>query len=250
MALRITDLDPDVAGIRLDNTTANVLDPHVVAALASALESASASHRAVVLSGGDRFFCNGLDLQWAIAQDRPTMRQMFLSLCDLVLRMLESPIPIVGAMKGHAIGAGKTLLVAADHRVGATGRALIGMPEVKLGVPNPYFAERLLRFLTTESVASQLIYSGELVTAEQAVPLGLIHAVAAPDEVEAAARARAADLARIPRAAFARSKLQRSLVLRREIRADAEPMIDGLLDAWFGTEAQVLLQAAAARLKR
>ena len=42
------------------------------------------------------------------------------------------------------------------------------MPEVELGVPNLYFAELLFRFLTTESAASELIYSGELVTAEQA----------------------------------------------------------------------------------
>lgn len=250
MSLAITQLESGVTGIRLDNTTANVLDPQVIAELGKALDAACATNRAAVLMGGDKFFCNGLDLQWAVAQNRPTMRALFLSLCELVLKFLEAPIPIVGAMKGHAIGAGKTLLVATDYRIGASGRVLLGMPEVKLGVPNPYFAELLLRFLTTESAASELIYSGELVTAEQASAIGLINALATPEAVESMALAKATALAALPPLAFAHSKNQRSFALRREIRANVEQMIDGLLDAWFGPQAQAILRATADRLKR
>lgn len=250
MTISVSQLEPGVTGIRLENTAANVLNPQAIAELTSALDAACVDSRAAVLMGGDKFFCNGLDLQWAVMQDRPTMRALFLSLCDLILKMLEAPLPIVGAMKGHAIGAGKTLLVATDYRVGATGRVLFGMPEVKLGVPNPYFAEMLLRFLTTESVASELIYSGELVTAEQAATSGLINTMVAPADVEATAVAKAVQLAALPRLAFAQSKNQRSSALRREIRANVAPMIDALLDAWFGAEAQALLRATAERLKR
>ena len=234
----------------MENTAANVLNPGAVAELASAFERVSATSKAAVLMGGDKFFCNGLDLQWAVLQDRPAMRHMFLSLCGLVLQILEAPIPVVGAMKGHAIGAGKTLLLATDYRIGATGRVRFGTPEVKLGVPNPYFAEMLLRFLTTESAASELIYSGDLITAEQASVTGLINAVTASGEVESAAVAKAATLGALPRMAFAHSKLQRSLILRREIRANVEPKIDCLLDVWFGPEAQAILRATADRLKR
>ena len=250
MSVSITILEADVIGLRLDNTAANILNPSIVAELAAGLEEASRASKAAVLLGGDKFFCNGLDLQWAIAQDRPTMKQMFLSLCALVLQILEAPIPIVGSMKGHAIGAGKTLLVATDYRIGAAGRVLFGMPEVKLGVPNPYFVEMLLRFLTTESTASELIYSGELITAEQAATTGLINAIYPSGEVESAAVAKAAALGALPRLAFAHSKNQRSLALRREIRANVEQMIDNLLDAWFGQEAQAILRATAERLKR
>jgi enoyl-CoA hydratase/carnithine racemase len=250
VSVKVIDLAPGIVGIRLENTAANVLTPGVVADLASAIDQTLATSTAAVLMGGEKFFCNGLDLQWAVLQDRSTMRQMFLSLCGLVLKILETPIPVVGAMKGHAIGAGKTLLVAADYRVGATGRVLIGMPEVKLGVPNPYFAELLLRFLTTESVASELIYSGKLITADEASATGLINAVTAPEEVESTALAKAAVLGGLPRLAFAQSKQQRTLTLRREIRANVEPMIDCLLDAWFGAEAQGILRATAEKLKR
>lgn len=250
MSVRITIHDSGITELRLENTTANVLNRDVVSQLAHAVSEATRTSKAAVLLGGDKFFCNGLDLQWAVTQDRSAMRQMFLALCELVLQILEAPIPIVGAMKGHAIGAGKTLFIATDYRIGASGRILFGMPEVKLGVPNPYFAEALLRFLTSESTASELIYTGDLITAEQAATTGLINAIHESTEVEKAAIKKAEALGRLPKLAYAQSKNQRSLILRREIRANVEPMIENLLDAWFGADAQAILRATAERLKK
>lgn len=67
------------------------------------------------------------------------MRQMFLTLGDLILQILETPIPVVGVIKGHAIGVAKTLFCACDYRYAANGRVLIGVPEILLGVPEPLF---------------------------------------------------------------------------------------------------------------
>ena len=159
-------------------------------------------------------------------------------------------VPIVGAMKGHAIGAGKTVLVATDYRCAASGRVLVGMPEIKLGVPNPYFAEQLLRFLVADSAASALIYSGEMITAEQAMTIGLVDSIHEKSEVEVAAMARARTMASLPRIAFRHSKNQRTHLLRKNIESDLAPMIELLLDSWFGEEAQSLLRAAAERLRR
>ncbi|MBX9607605.1 MAG: hypothetical protein K2Y51_15390 [Gammaproteobacteria bacterium] len=80
--------------------------------------------------------------------------------------------------------------------------------------------------------------------------MGLFTAVTAPSEVEETALAKAVSLAALPRLAFAHSKNQRGFALRREIRANIAPMIDNLLDAWFGAEAQAILRTTAERLKR
>ena len=125
----------------------------------------------------------------------------------------------MGAMKGHAIGAGKTLLTATDYRCAASGRVLLGMPEIKLGVPNPYFAEQLLRFLAVDSVASALIYSGDLISAEQSVSMGLVNATHEKSEVEFATTEIAQTLAKLPRLAFRHSKNQRTLLLRKHVNA-------------------------------
>lgn len=202
MKIETSDGGEDIATIRIQNTVANVLDIDAIAQLKRAIEEASNNSRAVVLCGGDKFFCNGLDLHWAIGLDRSQLQKLFHLLWGLICQILEAPIPIVGAMKGHAIGAGKTLLVATDYRCAASGRALVGMPEIKLGVPNPYFAEQLLRFLVADSAASALIYSGELITAEQAMAIGLVDSTHEKSEVEAAAIARARTMASLPRLAF------------------------------------------------
>ena len=234
--------------LRLSNGTANVLTIDVVAALSEALRDAGRDGSAVMLCGGERFFCNGLDLAWALTRTSAQMRAMFLALGDLVLQMLTLPVPIVGVARGHAVGAGKTLLTACDLRFGATGRVLLGVPEILLGVPNPWFADRLLHAIAGDAAASDLIYSGRLITAEQALPLGIVQHVAEKAEVEAAAWARTAAMAVLPRAAFAECKAMRTERLCAEIRAGLGARTDRLIAIWSLPETQARLQAAAAKL--
>jgi len=250
MALVEDRLIGEVSALRLNNTVANVLNSDVIKFLAAAIGDAAKSSRAIVILGGDKFFSNGLDLLWALELDRSSLREMFLAMSRLVLLMLETPMPLVSAMKGHAIGAGKTIFSACDYRIGASGHVLIGMPEVKLGVPNPYFADQLFRFLTHDTIASELIYSGELITAEKAASVGLVNEICDADAVEVRALEKAKILSEVPRLAFAYSKEQRTESLVARIRELLPSKLENLLDAWFGDEAQRLLNAAAERLRK
>jgi len=118
-------------------------------------------------------------------------------------------------------------------------------------VPNPVFADRLLRAVASDSVANNLLYSGRLVTAEEAVSLGLLDGAVATDVVEAQAIEQLQALAAMPRRAWAATKRQRSWDLCAAIRGQLELHIDGVvLEHWFGDEAQRLLHAAAAALTR
>ena len=201
MSKVITEKADGCARLRLCNTDSNLLSIDVVRELADALSGAVRDGRAVLLCGGEKFFSNGLDLAWALAQPPDGMRAMFLALGDLVLGMLAEPVPIVGAIRGHAIGAGKTLFSACDVRYAAAGRVLVGVPEIRLGVPNPYFADQLLRFIAGDAMASELIYSGRLIPAEEAVACGLVHRIADKALVEVEAWSRTLELAALPRAA-------------------------------------------------
>lgn len=239
----------DVLEIRLQTGKANTLNIDSVHDFQDALATAEAAAKAVIVAGNERFFCNGLDVGWALGLPRSELRGFFMTLADLVLRMIGAPFPIVGAARGHAIGAGKTLLLACDHRILATGRALMGVPEVRLGVPNPYFADQLLRFVAGDTEASRLIYDGTLFGAERGVTNGLIHDAVISEEVEPRALVRAIELAALPRGAFAASKRMRTEQLCERIRLRLPSQIDQLLDNWFEAEAQKLLRAAAARAR-
>jgi len=246
-----SDLQDGVRRLRLHSEGPNVLNATVVATLRTHLQQAARAGESVLLGSASRFFCNGLDLAWALGCSRTELRAFFLAMGDLVLELLQLPVPVACAMTGHAVGAGKSLVLACDVRVGAIGKCLLGAPEVKLGVPNPVFADRLLRAVATDRVANDLLYSGRLITAEAAVSFGLLDEAVTANAVETQALDRLNALANLPRGAWAASKRQRSLDLCAAIRTQLEPHTDGvLLEHWFGLEAQRLLQAAAAQLTR
>lgn len=238
-----------VVELRLAAGKTNALTTDLVRRLIDELEAAE-SKRAIVVAGGAQFFCNGLDLSWALACTREQLETFFLTLGRAVTAMLTLPCPIVGAVRGHAIGAGKTLIMACDHRLAASGRVLLGSPEITLGVPNPIFADLMLRLIVGDSLANDLLYNGKLIPADQLAACGLIQEIVAPEEVDTRARQVAAALGSRPRAAFAASKAVRAHGLVTAISAQLPEQIDGLLDAWFGHEAQQLLRAAAGNRNR
>ena len=238
------------ARIRLACGDANALTTQVLLELTSAVEEAGRSARGAMLCGGDKFFCNGVDLDWALGQPRPAIREMFLELGRLILALLESPLPVVGVIKGHATGAGMALFLACDYRYAAAGRVLVGKPEIRLGVPNPYYGDQLLRFVAGEFVAADLIYTGKLVRAEDGRALGLVHETGAKTEIEKVAWEKLLSLRDLAPAAFAESKRMRLGRFCADVREQMSARVARQVEIWHGEDAQARLRAAAKRLRR
>ncbi len=236
--------------IRLSRGDANALTTDVIQAVASALDDAERGARGVMLCGGDKFFSNGVDLEWALARSGAEMRVMFLELGACILKLLESPLPIVGVAKGHAIGGALAMLLACDYRYTATGRVLLGKPEILLGVPNPYFGDQLLRFVAGDYIASDLIYTGKLVAAEDARALNLVHEVGEKAAIEDAAWQRLVDLGDLAPEAFSESKRMRVGKLCADIRNQMSARVARQVEIWNSEAAQTRLRAAAKRLAR
>ena len=238
------------ARVRLTSGDANTLTTEVMRELSSAVEEAGRSARGALLCGGDRFFSNGVDLDWALGQSRAGIREMFLELGRLILSLLESPLPIVGVVKGHATGAGMALFLACDYRYAATGRVLIGKPEILLGVPNPYYGDQLLRFVAGDFVASDLVYTGKLIPAEDGRALGLVHEAGPKADIERMAWERLLTLLDLAPAAFAESKRMRLGRFCADLREQMSSRVARQVEIWHGEDAQTRLRAAADRLRR
>ncbi len=118
------DLADGAARIRLTNGTTNVLTTEVIKSFSNAVDEAASCSTGLLVCGGDKFFSNGVDVEWALGQTREEIRTMFLELGQLMLRLLETPVPVVGAIRGHAIGAAKSMFLACDYRFGAIGRGI------------------------------------------------------------------------------------------------------------------------------
>ena len=246
----LCEREDDCVRIRLSSGTANALTTDVIRDLAQAVADANRDARGVMLCGGDKFFCNGLDLDWALACSRAGIKEMFHALADLILAMLESPLPIVGAIKGHAIGGGMAIYLACDYRYAASGRVLIGKPEILLGVPNPYYGDQLLRFVAGDFVASDMIYTGKLVPAEEGRALDLVHETGPKPEIEAMAWQRLLFLRDLAPEAFQESKRMRLGKFCADLREQMPTRIARQVEIWSGVDAQARLRAGAERLKR
>jgi enoyl-CoA hydratase len=131
--------------------------------------------RAVVLEGAAGWFCAGSDIrEWAEAT--PEEVELSFTRMEAACRALEDlPVPVIAKVRGPAAGAGCQLALACDIRILAGG-ATIGMPIARLGIlVSAAFANRLAAHCGA-SVARELLYTGRMVRAGEAVRLGLANA--------------------------------------------------------------------------
>jgi len=182
-----------IGTVRLDRPPMNVLSVRAQDELAGVARevAARADVRAVVVTGGPRIFSAGADVaemaQWSYqdAVDRSRALQAAFSAVAAV------PQPTVAAIAGFALGGGCELALCCDVRV-AGDNARLGLPEIRLGIiPGAGGTQRLPR-LVGPARAKELILTGRYVGAPEALSIGLVEQVVAPDEVEVAARAWAA----------------------------------------------------------
>jgi enoyl-CoA hydratase/carnithine racemase len=177
-----------IGTIRLDRPPVNALNDQLTAELAEAAAAAdsSAEVRAVILYGGQKVFAGGADITvmaeagYAEMASRSGRLQ---SAMDLVAGLGK---PVVAAITGYALGGGLELALAADFRI-AGERVRVGQPEILLGIiPGAGGTQRLSR-LVGPARAKDIVFSGRMLTAAEALEIGLVDRVVPDESVYAAA---------------------------------------------------------------
>lgn len=174
--------DGKLLRLRLARPKANIVDAAMIVALDEALNAAHADHalRAVLLDHEGPHFSFGASVQEHLPNQCAAMLK---TLHRLIMRMVDYPVPILVAMRGQVLGGGLEV-VSAGHLLFASPDTRMGQPEIQLAVFPPA-ASCLLPERVGIAQAEDLIYSGRSVTADEALRIGLINAVA--DDPETAA---------------------------------------------------------------
>lgn len=182
-----------VAAITLDRATKrNALTPEMLEVLGEAFEGIPAGVKAVVVSGDGPAFCAGFDLKMCAADPTgATMRSLLEGLSRCVRAMRALPQPVVMAVHGSAVAGGCALLGGADIVVAERGTKL-GYPVVKIGVSPAVSAPFLGASVSAGAMRARLM-DPELVSAERALAIGLVHEVC---DGLGATKERALDIAR------------------------------------------------------
>ena len=199
----------------------------------------------MVLAGGEKFFSMGFDLPKLLLLDRSGMTEFFYFFNKVVFEILTLPVPTSAAIKAHAIAGGTILLLACDYRVAASGKVLIGLNEIKLGVPAPYLPDLILRRIAGDVVASEMLYFGEFIDSLDAAKKGIITSMFPKSDVEDKALEIVASVAKLPAKAFQASKANRVEAIRSRYENSFRTKNEEFLDCWFSSKTQELLSEAA-----
>ena len=179
-----------VASVTLHRPPNNYFDTAVVDAVATAYEELGASSwcRAIVLASEGRHFCAGLDFGENAGQD-------IAALYRHALRLFATPLPVVAAVQGAAIGGGCGLALSADFRV-ATPHSRFSVNFARLGFHHGFALSVTLPATVGRQAAADLLLTGRRIGGEEALALGLCDRLADDGNVVARALSYAGDLAR------------------------------------------------------
>ena len=180
--LRLERPSEGVALLTLDNPDQrNAMSDPMTASWVAAIDELAAdrSLRAVVVTGAGSAFCSGGNTSWIASEPDATVDELRTRMLPfyrawLSIRRLE--VPTVAAVNGHAIGAGLCLALACDIRYAAPG-ARLGVPFVRLGMHAGMAGTYLLPDVVGPAHARDLLLTGRVVDAEEALRLGLVSRV-------------------------------------------------------------------------
>jgi enoyl-CoA hydratase len=192
------DREEQVAVVTLDRPPLNALNEELVVGLATVTEELAGDEtvRAVVLrSAVEGVFMAGADL---LEFDRIAAEPRHaLAVQDVFTAFAELPQPTVAAINGHALGGGLELALACDFRFLARAEgALVGLPEVRLGLLPGAGGTQRLTHLVGAARATELIMKGLQLSPQEAADAGIVHFLVEPAELDERARDYAVRLAR------------------------------------------------------
>ncbi len=239
-----------VRELRLERPPANALAPDLVTAIAAAVRGAPGEGaEALVLSGAPGMFSAGLDVPFLLTLGRDGIADAWAGFYDMLRALADSPVPIAAAITGHSPAGGAVMAIFCDYRLMAEGRFAIGLNEVQVGIPLPPTLFGALRRVVGQRTAERLGVAGAMVSADEALRIGLVDELVPPDEVVERAIAWCRSLLELPRGPMLRTRARARRDLRDLVPTGDAGEVEGLVDDWFGDETQAALKAMVARLR-
>jgi 3-hydroxypropionyl-coenzyme A dehydratase len=202
----------EVCLLRINRPEAlNAMNTEVIAELSRSIDIVGFddSIKVVIITGsGEKSFCAGADIAYMVNID-PMKAEKYASSAQGVLNKIEKlDKPVIAAVNGFALGGGCELSMVCDMRI-ASSNAKIGQPEVTIGIPPGWGGTQRLAKLVGPAKAKELIFTGKMISAQEAYEIGLVNRVVSlgdenqlPPEVEDKSdpkkeKERAAEIAKI-----------------------------------------------------
>ncbi|HEY0804321.1 MAG TPA: enoyl-CoA hydratase-related protein [Pseudonocardiaceae bacterium] len=201
------DVEDGIGTIRLNRPPVNALNKQMQDEIALAATEADnrADVRAVIVYGGQKCFAGGADIKEMVEMSHAEMTARAPKLSGAFAMVAAIRKPTVAAIAGYAFGGGLELALCTDRRI-VGDNVKLGQPEILLGIiPGAGGTQRLAR-LIGPAKTKDIVFTGRTVLTDEAMAIGLVDEVVAPDDVYEAARTWAAQFTSGPAMAIAAAK--------------------------------------------
>jgi len=237
----------EVAVLKLNKSTTNPLDLQLLEALWECLEKVKDDPDVsglVLASSNDKFFSLGFDIPQLFGLGRKDLTTFYTTFNRVCMELYTLAKPTMAALTGHAIAGGCILALCCDYRYIAEGRKLMGLNEIKLGVPVPYPADRMLRQLVGFNKAREMTDLGEFYESEELLALGMVDEVLVQEKVLPKAMDRIKVLGSMPGNAFSKNKNIRVEEVVAQVREHLSDSEKCFIDCWYSDDTRKLLSDA------
>ena len=235
----IYEVKDNIAWVRLNRPDKlNALNPQVFREIGEAVELCEADQevRVLVLTGNEKAFAAGADIEHMSKGDILDAYMFGDKVVRIQEMLADCPKPTIAAISGYALGGGLEVSLCCDFRI-VTESAVLGLPEISLGIiPGGGGTQRLPR-LINYSMAAEMIMTGEMIKADQALQIGLVNRVVPTDKLEEEVVAFAKKLIKRPAIALRAAKIAMRKGLNVSLK-DGVQMEQDLFCMLFGTRDQ------------
>ena len=240
----------EVAIVKLDRGVTNTIDLQLVEELSETLQGVTHDpgvHSLVLGSSNERFFSIGFDIPQLFGLARQDFKFFYQTFNRVCMDLYTLPKPTIAAITGHVIAGGCILALCCDYRFIARGRKLMGLNEIRLGVPVPYLADCILRHVVGVRYAREITDTGEFYQPEESLQMGIVDQVLPLEQVLPKSVEKARLLGALPQEPFAMIKRNRVERVEAQVLTRLEEKERFFVDRWYSDEARERLREAMER---
>jgi enoyl-CoA hydratase/carnithine racemase len=225
----------ELAEVRLERGKVNAIEDRLVEELSACLGQLADDPRVrgTILTGSGSFFSFGFDIPHFLEYSKEAFTGYLGRFTALYRELFFHPKPVVAALNGHAVAGGCMLAIACDARIMVGGKAKIGLNEIGFGSSVFAGSVGMLRFCVGDRRAQEILYSGSLNSADEALALGLVDVIATDasllDQARTVARALAA---KDPEAFRSIKQLLRKPVIDEMLARESESIRE-FVEIWY-----------------
>ncbi len=236
-----------VAILKLNRGIINALNPPLINELTESLHKVRDNtdvNSLVLSSSNDKFFSIGLDIPQLFELTKEDFKVFYQTFNRVCIDLYTLPKPTIAAITGHATAGGCILALCCDYRFIAEGRKLMGLNEIKLGVPVPYPADCILRQIVGTRYAREITNTGEFFQPETLLQMGMVDQVLPLEQVRPKSIEKAKLLGALPHKAFEMSKRNLVETVEAQILTHLAEKEEFFVECWYSEEGRKRLKEA------